>query len=465
MTAAAAPFLLPPTPVTSVDAYRALGGGSGLEQAARLGPAQTVKELTLAGLRGRGGGGFPTGRKWTTILHATGTHRFVVANGAEGEPATFKDRALMRANPYAIVEGVAIAALTVGAREAFIALKASFGQERERVTRAVEEMQDAGLAGDIPITMVAGPEEYLFGEEKALLEVIEGRDPLPRLFPPYEHGLFATAPQSGWEAHEQEPGHTGTHQSNPTLVNNVETLANVPHVLAHGAEWFRSMGTDASSGHVIVTIVGDVMRAGVAEVELGTSLREVIDEVGGGTRAGRQVKAVLSGIANPVITAPDQLDVAVSYEGMAAAGSGLGAAGFAVFDDQACMVEVARAYSRFLYVESCNQCPACKLGSGAITAGLEQVEAGRATVLDVDTIGARLKTVTDGNRCYLPVQEQAVVSSLLRSFPEEFTEHLEGRPCPRPGRVVVPKLVDIVDGIARYDERQPKKQPDWTYAG
>jgi NADH:ubiquinone oxidoreductase subunit F (NADH-binding) len=225
------------------------------------------------------------------------------------------------------------------------------------------------------------------------------------------------------------------------------------------------MGTDASSGHVIVTVVGDVVRAGVAEIELGRSLREVIDEVGGGTRAGRQVKAVLSGIANPVITAPDQLDVPVSYEGMAAAGSGLGAAGFAVFDDQACMVEVARAYSRFLYVESCNQCPACKLGSGAITAGLEQVEAGRATVLDVDTIGARLKTVTDGNRCYLPVQEQAVVSSLLRSFPEEFTEHLEGRPCPRPGRVVVPKLVDIVDGVARYDERQPNKQPDWTYAG
>jgi NADH:ubiquinone oxidoreductase subunit F (NADH-binding) len=288
---------------------------------------------------------------------------------------------------------------------------------------------------------------------------------LPRLFPPYEHGLFATAPQSGWEAHEPEPGHVGAHQSNPTLVTNVETLANVPHVLAHGAEWFRSMGTDESPGHAIVTVVGDVVRDGVAEVDLGTPLREVIDEVGGGTRAGRQVKAVLSGIANPVVTAPDQLDVPLSYEGMAAAGSGLGAAGFAVFDDQACMVEVARAYSRFLYVESCNQCPPCKLGSGAITALLEKVEAGRATTLDVDTIGARLKSVTDGNRCYLPVQEQAIVSSLMRSFPEEFTEHLEGRPCPRPGRVVVPKLLDIVDGTARYDERQAAKQPDWTYSG
>ena len=462
---AADAFLLPPAPLTSVDDYRALGGGSGLEQAARLGPAQTVKELSLSGLRGRGGGGFATGRKWTTILHATGTHRYVVANGAEGEPATFKDRALMRANPYAIVEGVAIAALTVGAREAFFALKASFAPEWERVTRAVEEMQDAGLAGTIPITIVPGPDEYLFGEEKALLEVIEGRDPLPRLFPPYEHGLFATAPQSGWEAHDPERGHVGAHQSNPTLVNNVETLANVAHVLARGAEWFRSMGTDESPGHVIVTVVGDVVRAGVAEIELGTPLRAVIEEVGGGTRTGRQVKAVLSGIANPVVTAPDQLDVPMSYEGMAAAGSGLGAAGFAVFDDQACMVEVARVYSRFLYVESCNQCPPCKLGSGAITELLEKIEAGRDTSLDVDTMGARLKTVTDGNRCYLPVQEQAVVSSLLRSFPEEFAEHLEGQPCPRPGRVVVPKLVDLADGIARYDERQATKRPDWTYPG
>jgi NADH:ubiquinone oxidoreductase subunit F (NADH-binding) len=423
-----------------------------------------VKELSLSGLRGRGGGGFPTGRKWSTILNATGTHTYVVANGAEGEPATFKDRALMRANSYAIVEGVAIAALTVGAREAFIALKASFATERDQMTRAVEEMQRAGLLGDIPITIVAGPDEYLFGEEKALLEVIEGRDPLPRLFPPYEHGLFATAPQSGWEAHEPEPGHAGAHQSNPTLVNNVETLANVTHVLARGAEWFRSTGTVESPGHAIVTVVGDVLHAGVAEVELGTPLRAVIDEVGGGTRAGRQVKAVISGIANAVVTAPDQLGAPVSYEGMQAAGSGLGAAGFAVFDDQACMVEVARAYSRFLYVESCNQCPACKLGSGAITELLERIEAAAATKLDVDTIGARLKTVTDGNRCYLPVQEQAVVSSLLRSFPEEFAEHLEGRPCPRPGRVIVPKIVDVAGGIATYDERQPQKRPDWTYS-
>src|SRR5205814_2533854 len=208
--------------------------------------------------------------------------------------------------------------------EASIGVKATFEREADRLIDAIAEMQRAGIGQDCTMTVVRGPDEYLYGEEKALLEVIEGRDPLPRLFPPYEHGLFATAPQSGWEAHEQEPGHTGAHQSNPTLVNNVETLANVPHVLARGAEWFRSMGTDESAGHVLVTVVGDVARSGVAEVELGTPLRDVIDEVGGGTRAGRQVKAVLSGIANPVVTAPDQLDAPVSYEGMAAAGSGLG---------------------------------------------------------------------------------------------------------------------------------------------
>src|SRR5437764_7202263 len=228
------PFLLTDEPVTSLDQWKGLGGCAGFERAQQLGPAQTIKEIGLAGLRGRGGGGFPTGRKWTGVRESgsAGDRKFVVANGAEGEPATFKDRALMRANPYQIVEGLAVAAFVVGAEAAFIGVKGTFTREIDRLTAALVEMQSAGVAGDIPITIVPGPEEYLFGEEKALLEVVEGRDPLPRLFPPYEHGLFATAPQSGWEAHEQEPGHTGAHQSNPTLVNNVETLANVPHVLA-----------------------------------------------------------------------------------------------------------------------------------------------------------------------------------------------------------------------------------------
>ena len=215
-----------------------------------------------------------------------------MANGAEGEPATFKDRAIMRANPYQVVEGVAIAALTIGAREAFIGVKASFEPEVEALSRAIDEMQAAGMAGDVPIVVVGGPDEYLFGEEKALLEVIEGKPPLPRLLPPYLHGLFATSPQMGWESVPIEPGHQLPEEggaidaSNPTLVNNVETLANVAHILARGPEWFRSMGTDESPGHHVATVVGDVARPGVGEIDLGTPLSEVIDAVGGGPASG-----------------------------------------------------------------------------------------------------------------------------------------------------------------------------------
>ncbi|MCU1463594.1 MAG: nuoF 1 [Acidimicrobiales bacterium] len=456
-------FLLPPEPLRSLDEYLATDfGGLGLQRAQGLGGRETIDEVDRSGLRGRGGAGFPTGRKWATVAGQPGTHRYVVANGAEGEPGTFKDRALMRRNPYQLVEGLMIAALAVGATEAFIACKASFGPELEAITRAVQEMQSAGICRDCPITIVRGPEEYLFGEEKALLEVIEGRAPLPRVLPPYEQGLFANAPQEGWEATELESGHRGRHESNPTLVNNVETLANVPHVMARGAEWFRSMGTAESPGTQVCTVVGDVVAPGVAEVELGTPLGDVIDRVGGGVAPGRVVKAVFSGVANPVVTA-DHLDVPLSHEGFRAIGSGMGAAGFIVFDDTACMVEVARLFSRFLYVESCGQCPPCKLGSGEITDRLTRLEGGIGNAADVAEIAGWLNRVTDGSRCYLATQERNVVGSVVRAFPGELTEHVEGDRCPRPRPIPLPKIVDLDGGRVVYDERQYRKQPDWTY--
>lgn len=457
-------FLLPETPITSLDEYLADDiGGLGLRRAWEIGPSATIDEIGRAGLRGRGGGGFPTGRKWASIADQPGSQRYVVCNGAEGEPGTFKDRALMRANPYQLVEGILIAAYAVGAAGAFIALKASFEPELEAVTRAVQEMQAAGICTECPVTIVRGPEEYLFGEEKALLEVIEGRDPLPGLFPPYEHGLFATRPQMGWEAQALEPGRRGPQDSNPTLVNNVETLSNVPHILVRGSGWFRSMGTERSPGTLVCTVVGDVVSPGVAELEPGIPLGDVIQAAGGGLAPGRCAKAVFSGVANPVIIG-DQLDVPLSWEGFEAIGSGMGAAGFIVYDDTACMIEVARSFSRFLYVESCGQCPPCKLGSGEITARLERIEAGVGTEADVDDIVAWLARVTDGNRCYLPVEERLVVESILRAFPEELAEHLDGRGCPLPRYLPLPKLIDLRDGKALYDERQARKLPDWTYA-
>ena len=462
------PLLLPDPPVADLADHQARGGLTGLQRALELGPGATIQEVILSGLRGRGGAGFPTGRKWQSVRDSValddedgGADRaFVVCNGAEGEPATFKDRAIVRANPYAVVEGVAIAAFAVGAERAFIGIKERFEVEAQRLAAAVDEFTAAGLLDDAPIQVVLGPDHYLYGEETGLLQVIEGEAPLPRNVPPYLLGLFATVPAAGWTA---SGGRVATEfaASNPTVVNNVETLATVPLVLAHGPEWHRSLGTERSPGVVVATVVGDVARPGVGEVELGTPLGEVIDRVGGGVRPGRTIKAVLSGAANPVLTA-DDLDVPVSYEGFEAAGSGMGAAGFWVLDDTTSMLEVAQVLSRFLYVESCGQCPACKLGSGAVTEGLDRLVAGAATPEDVESIAYRLRTVTDGNRCYLPVQEQRVVGSILTAFADEVNDALDRVPLPHRG-LRVPKLVDLAEGVATDDERQASKQPDWTY--
>ena len=223
------------------------------------------------------------------------------------------------------------------------------------------------------------------------------------------------------------------------------------------------MGTADSPGHHVMTVVGDVARPGVAEVDLGTPLAEVIATVGGGPRdPAVPIKAVFSGVANAVITA-DKLGTPVSYEAMAAVGSGMGAAGYVVYDETACMVEVAFLFSRFLYVESCGQCPACKLGSEEITYRLNEIEACRGTDQDIAVIGARLTEVTDANRCYLGTEEQIMIRSILRSFPQEFAAHLEGD-CPTPrSDLVVPLIADLADGVVTYDERQPRKRPDWTY--
>jgi NADH-quinone oxidoreductase subunit F len=448
-------------PVRSVDEYLAVGGGEGLRTARAIGPWRTAEEVTLSGLRGRGGGGFRTGRKWLSVLEAArdGEQRFVVANGAEGEPGTFKDRAILRHNPYQVVEGLAIASFVAGASHAFLATKASFTREVDVLRRALAEMAAAGLAGDVPISLVLGPDSYLYGEEKALLEVVEGEDPLPRRDPPYQHGLFTAGPASGWSARDDLDA--GGDASNPTIVNNVETLATVPHIVRSGAEWYRALGTWDSPGTMVFTVVGDVVRPGYGEVELGTPLRRVIDRVGGGVLPGRRVKAVFSGVSNGVLTA-EQLDVPATYEDLAAAGGGLGSAGLIVYDDTADMVAVARMFARFLHVESCGQCGACKTHSGEVSDLLARVELGTAGDQDIEEIGARLRLVTDQNRCYVPVELQTVVASILRAFPEDFVAHLEGTP--PPARLYrLPKIVDMADGTVTYDPRIARKQPDWTY--
>ena len=326
--------VLPPAPVSSLDDVRA-EVGIAFERARALGPDGTIAELDAAGLRGRGGGGFPTGRKWRTVRDARGSRRYVVVNGAEGEPGTFKDRSIVRRNPYQVVAGAAIAAFTIGANDIYIGVKAAFVSELDALEQATRALAEANFLDDLDVTIARGPDEYLFGEEKAMLEVIEGNDPLPRVLPPFQHGLFATAPQLGWTATEAEPGEAIGDRANPTLVNNVETLAHVTWILAHDAAAFREVGTEKSPGTMVFTVCGDVAAPGVFELPLGTPVRVLIDEHAAGTASGRPVKMVFSGVANAVLTG-DTLDTGADFESLALAGAGLGSAGFIVYDDATC---------------------------------------------------------------------------------------------------------------------------------
>jgi len=406
-----------------------------------------IQEVAKSGLRGRGGAGFPTGEKWRAVRAVGAGSRFAVCNAAEGEPATFKDRLLLRTNPYQVLEGLAIAAYAVGAERAYVGLKEAFRSEIEPLRRALGEMQDADALGGIPVEIVLGPDLYLFGEETGLEEVIEGRLPLPRVARPFVQGLFAKPPQD-----------------NPTLVNNVETLANVPHILADGSDWLRATGTDRAPGTMLFTICGDVRREGVFELPLGSPLRSLVEELAGGTPESRVLKAIFPGASNTVIL-PEQLDASMDFDSMRQVGSGLGAGGFAVFDDSACIVQAAYRYSRFLYVESCGQCPACKFGTGEVTQALQRIEAGGGSDRDLELILVQARGSTGGQKCALPTGESLLMQSLVQAFGDEFRSHI-GRSCPLPRELPFHKIVDwdATAGRFAYDLAYTQRQPDWTYS-
>jgi NADH-quinone oxidoreductase subunit F len=429
--------LLPARPVADLTAYAARGGGRGITAARRLGSDGVVATIREAGLRGRGGAGFPTGIKWAGIVRSDAETRYVVCNAAEGEPGTFKDRILLRRNPYQLLEGLAIAAATVGASAAFIGIKDKFGHERTRLDSAVAEVSAVGWFEECDLVVVPGPDDYLFGEEKGMLEVIEGRDPLPRLFPPYAQGLF-----------EQQNGSV-----QPVVVNNVETLANVPHILAEGSGWFRTLGTDLSPGTIVCTIGGDVAVETVAELEMGTPLRTAIEELGGGSRS-RPIRIITNGVSNAPLTT-EHLDTPLSFEGMSAAGSGLGSAGFAAHDDGVCVVQLAASMSAFLYRGSCGQCPPCKLGTGAISEGLLKLAVGGGNVGDVEDVAAWVTGVTDANRCGLGYGQREVARGLLERFPEDVAHHAAGRPCPADRTVTVTTIEDWDEETGRFTYAAP----------
>jgi NADH-quinone oxidoreductase subunit F len=469
--------VLTPEPITSLDDYLTRRGGRGLDVARQVEPQALIDEIEASGLRGRGGAGFPTHIKWRTVAanRSDVTPTTVVVNGAEGEPGTFKDRTILRNDPYQVIEGALIAARAVGAPRVIFALKATFGPELDRLRSALVEVTEAGWPDGVALDVFEGPGEYLYGEETAMLEAIEGRAPFPRVAPPFRRGVdgfggpgglagsggSATDPESSSSARIEMAGPEGESSAPPALVDNVETMANVGRIIARGGAWFRTEGTDASPGTIVCTVTGSSAVDGVGEIMMGTTLREAIDLIGGGARAGRRISAVLPGVSNALIPA-SALDTPLTYEDMAAIGSGLGSAGFIVFDEEDDVVAAVAGASRFLAVESCGQCRPCKQDGAAIAEHLDRLCRHEGDAADISFIEGRLGTIADGARCYLATQHQVVVGSLLSGFRSEVDAHV--------ARTVAPvwpwpvaELVDIEGTAAVIDERHATKQLDWTY--
>lgn len=425
--------LLAPEPVVDLDdARQRHGAGHAIRAARHRTPESIIGLIEAAGLRGRGGAGFPTGRKWRSVRDAATTPPTVVVNAAEGEPGTFKDRLLLRSDPYRVLEGACIASRAMGGGDIVVALKASFGREIERVHQAIEEIAAAGWFEHGTIRVVTGPGEYLFGEDTALLEVAECRPPFPRVVPSYREGLSMVTPD-------------GRVVRPPTLVNNVETLANVPGILRHGADWFREAGTPSSPGTLLCTVSGATGRHGVAEFEMGTPLRAAIETIGVEVP---EIGVVLVGVSSPPVT-PDQLGIPLTYEAFAGAGSGLGSASFIVIDASTPLRDVAAGVARFLAVESCGQCAPCKHDGLDLVDGL--------VAGDDPLVASRLGTVARGARCALARQTERVVGRLV-----ELAGPGGGRPAePYP----IAPVVDIVDGRAVIDEAHLRKRADWSYEG
>jgi len=437
--------------IPDLAAYEQMGGGQALTAARAAEPVAVIELVEASGLRGRGGAGFPTGTKWRTVAGLGGAEpATVVVNAAEGEPGTLKDRTLLRRNPYRVLEGALIAAHAIGADRVIVGMKRSGGEERGRVEAAIAEVTSAGWLHEVELECSADSDRYLLGEETALLEVVNGRPPFPRIAPPYRAGVEEVADNLA-----DAEGVTG---SPSTLVNNVETLANIPAIVLDGPEAFRAVGTDASPGTIVCTVSGRTERAGVGEFELGTPLREVINTLGG-AGSDRRVVAVLSGTVHPLLTA-DALDAPLSWEGLEAAGGGLGSAGFIVIDDEADIVAVAQGVSRFLSVESCGQCTPCKQDGLAVTEILDRLRLSTPEEDDLERLPTLIATITDGARCYLAQQHQNVVQGLLAHFPDALAAHADGRADAAGSFPIVP-LLDIVDGEAVLALDELDVAPDW----
>jgi NADH-quinone oxidoreductase subunit F len=400
--------------LASIDTYRKLGGYTAIKKAYdQMTPEEVLNELEDSGLRGRGGAGFSMGKK-ASFLPRGDMDKYLCCNADESEPGAFKDRELLQKNPHQLIEGIIIAARAAGANRCFIYIRGEYGLQGDILDKAVDEAYEAGFLGEdvagtgeqVELVVHRGAGAYICGEETALLDSLEGKRGNPRLKPPFPavQGLY----------------------DGPTLINNVETLANAPYIVANGADWFKKLGTEQSPGTKVVSVSGDVKRPGNYEIELGIPTRVLIEELAGGPLDGRKIKGFFpGGSSSPVLTAEEGLDVPYSFEAMADAGSMLGSGSIIVFDDTTNVVELALRTARFYHHESCGKCSPCREGTNWTVKMLERMIRGQATPIDLETVSSVQTNIIGNCLCVLGDSMAMPVGSMVQKFRDEFMEAIE----------------------------------------
>lgn len=382
-----------------------------------LTPAQIIDTVDRSGLRGRGGGGFPTGRKWRVMASQPDDGKVVICNGDEGDPGAFMDRMLLESFPYRIIEGMAIAALAVGAEEGIFYIRHEYPLAVRRVRMAMAQMEQRGWLGEkllgtprpFRLRIMEGAGAFVCGEETALIASLEGRRGMPRLRPPF-------------------PAQSGYHQR-PTLINNVETFTQVPWILRRGAEAFAAIGTEGSKGTKVFALAGAIRRGGLIEVPMGTTIREIVEEIGGGVASGREFKAVQIGGPSGGCVPAELADTPVDYDSLREVGAIMGSGGLVVLDDTACMVDIARYFLRFTQDQSCGKCTFCRIGTKRLLDLLDRLCRGKGRRQDLDTLDQLSRQVIQGSLCGLGKTAPNPVLTTLRYYRHEYEAHLAGR-CP-----------------------------------
>jgi NADH:ubiquinone oxidoreductase subunit F (NADH-binding) len=398
--------------------YRVRGGYEALAKAIRTPPEDVVKVVSDAGLRGRGGAGFPTGKKWQLTREAPGEPRYLILNGGEDEPGSKKDRVLLENLPHLVIEGTVLAAYAIGATKAYLYINANYAVAIKTITDALTEAKAVGYWGEnilgsdfaLDIEIVPAPHNYVAGEDTAALEVIEGRKAWPRQKPPFPVtvGLYGK----------------------PTSVNNVETLANVAPIVLQGADWYRKFGTAESTGTMIFSLDDDLNRPGVYELPFGTPLRYLIEECGGGLKSGKKIKAIMPAAPSSAYLPPEKIDTPLDHNSMRDAGSGLGCGVVRLVTEGTCIVEEVIKISEFFTAESCGQCPACRMETNTLTSLLKKVQAGQGGQPILEQFTKVIAFNKGKGFCNLIAMPGPPIESALKLFPDDFAAHLSTGKCP-----------------------------------